>query len=107
MSEPTYPFLSFGLTGIALILSISSNLIYSKTRMFTAFLAIQSLVMVLLWIYLLAFLLKDGHKSSSALVVFALLSNFILNIFWYFYYKKKVVKLDHSYQLYMDHYPKT
>ena len=63
--------------------------------------------MVFIWIYLVIFLFKDKHLSSSAIVIIALIMNQILNIFWFAYYRKKVVSLDTSYQMYMKYYPKT
>jgi hypothetical protein len=74
-----------------MLIVIISNLIYKRTRLFVSFLALESLFMILLWIYLLVFLLKDIHKSSSGIVIIALLLNITINIFWYFYYKKKIL----------------
>jgi hypothetical protein len=75
--------------------------------MMTAFLALQSMAMILIWIYLVAFLLKDGHMSSAGIILISLILNFALNVFWHLYYRKKVVTLDSSYQMYMKYYPKT
>lgn len=53
--------------------------------------------MVLLWIYLLVFLIRDKHASSSGLIVFALICNVLLNILWFLYYKKKIISQDAYY----------
>lgn len=63
--------------------------------------------MIPIWIYLVSFLLKDKHLSSSGIVLIGLILNLVLNVFWYFYYRKKIVKLDEHYQMYMKHYPKS
>ena len=53
--------------------------------------------MIGIWIYLIIFMALDLHKSSTAIVALALIINQILNIFWYAYYRKKIVKLDSGY----------
>ena len=102
-----YPFLSFIFTGTIIIVCLVSNFIFKPTRLFTALLALESLVMVPLWIYLSIFLILDKHTSSFGLVIFALIANMALNIFWYFYYTKKIRDVDRGYRIYMENYPKT
>ncbi len=75
--------------------------------MYTTYLSLQSVAMVFIWIYLVVFLLKDGHLSSTGIVMISLILNYTLNIFWYLYYRKKVLTLDESYKMYMKYYPKT
>ena len=65
--------------------------------MLSAFLALQSLIMIPLWIYLLIFLAKDGHTSSLGLSSISIIFNSILNCFWNSYYKKKIKPLDFGY----------
>lgn len=92
--EPTYPFLSFAASGLVLLLVLLSQCIFPPTRLFTAYLALQSLVMVPLWVYLLLFLLKDQHYSSVALVGIGLAANCLLNLSWYSYYSHKIAAHD-------------
>ena len=107
MDEPIYPFLSFAFSGIAIIFCLLSNRIYPRTKLFTSYLAIESVILVGIWIYLVVFLLKDQHKSSAALLIIALLINQMMNVFWFLYYRKKILPFDQSYQMYKKHYPKT
>ena len=106
-AEKTYPFLSFIVTGSIIVLCIVSDRVFARTRLMASFLAMQSVAMILLWVYLVVFLIKDGHLSSAGIVIIAVILNYTLNVFWYLYYRKKVVSLDTSYQMYMKHYPKT
>jgi len=84
-----------------------SYVLYPRTRFFTSFLAIESFFMVFLFIYLLSFLLKDGHRSSSGIVIVALILNTIINIRWYYFYKRRIEKSDQNYQLYKERYPRS
>ena len=65
--------------------------IYPNTRLFSAYLGLQSPIMFLLWVYLIVFLIKDKHWSSTFIVGMALLGNLVINFFWYSYYRKKIL----------------
>jgi hypothetical protein len=75
--------------------------------MLSAYLALQSLTIIPLWVYLMVFLAKDGHTSSVGLTAIGLISNSILNCFWHSYYKKKIISMDFGYQRYREECPKT
>lgn len=106
-SETTYPFLTFIVTGLIIILSIVSERVFTRTKMYTTYLSLQSVAMVFIWIYLVAFLLKDKHLSSTGIAMISLIFNYVLNILWFLYYRKKVLNLDESYKMYSKYYPKT
>jgi hypothetical protein len=59
--EVTYPFLSLGVTGLVLIFVGLSERVFRRTRLLASFLALESMLMIPLWIYLLVFLIKDKH----------------------------------------------
>jgi hypothetical protein len=92
--ETTYPFLSFTVSGSIILLVFLSNRVYPNTRAFSSYLALQSAAMLLIWAYLLVFLVKDSHWSSSFIVIIAFSLNVVINCYWHAYYLKHVKATD-------------
>ena len=64
--------------------------------------------MVVFWVYMGAFLIKDGHNASASVLGFALLANYILNCIFYEFYKIRIDKgHDKLYAVYKEQYPTT
>ena len=82
--------------GIIVVVSISNKITYD-TRPFSSFLALESAWLIFFWFYYAAFLIKDGHSASTMLVAFALVSNYIINLFFYDFYKERILKEDTKY----------
>jgi uncharacterized membrane protein len=94
-SEQTYPFISLSLTAIVLTILLVSYLMNKvETNKQSIWLGLESCVMILFWIYMLAFLIKDGHQASATLVSLALFANFVINYLWFEFYNDKLYKND-------------
>lgn len=63
--------------------------------------------MLAFWIYMLVFLIRDGHTASATLVSIAIFCNFVINYLWWEYYNDKLYKRDSEYQDYCSQYPRT
>ena len=68
-----------------------SRVMYPKTRIYNAFLALEGAFLVFFWFYMLAFLIKDNHKASATMIGAALVCNYIINLIWYNFYKERVL----------------
>lgn len=78
-----------------------------ETAGFTVFLALESIVMLGFWCYMLAFLIMDNHRASASLVAIAIFANYILNYQWYEFYNDKLIKNDQLFQQYCNKFPKS
>jgi len=96
-SQLTLPFISQAVTVLIVGLVLLSKAIDRLTKGFTAFLALESVAMVLFWIYMLIFLIMDKHTASATIVSVALLGNYTVNYLWYEFYNDRLKKHDKLY----------
>ena len=107
-SERVLPFITLLAPLLFLLLIACSNCKTKNTRPITAFIALQSSFLVAFWIYMGAFLVKDGHNASASVVAFALLANYIMNCIFYEFYKIRIDKgNDKLYAEYKRAFPRT
>lgn len=106
-SEQTYPFISMVMTLVILIIVAVSYCLNKDTDFVAVFMGLESCAMVVFWIYMLAFLIRDGHRASSVLVSCAIFANFVINYLWWEYYNDKLHKLDPAFQQFCEMYPRT
>lgn len=106
-SEQTYPFISLIMPGFIIVLILISFCLTRETKPFVLFLGLESCAMVVFWIYMLVFLVRDGHQASATLVSLALFANWVINYLWWEYYNDKLYKNDIPFQEFDALYPKT
>lgn len=90
-----------------MILITSSYAVSKDTQVWRVFLSLESTAMLAFWVYMLVFLIRDGHTASSTLVTIAIFFNFVINYLWWEYYNDKLYKRDTAYQEYCAQYPRT
>jgi hypothetical protein len=78
-----------------------------ETAPWITFMALESSWMVFYWVYMLIFLIMDGHHASATLVSFAIFANFVINYLWYEFYNDKLYKNDVMFQNFDRKWPKT
>ena len=90
-TEQTYPFISLSLTTVIfLIVLINFSISKREIRIYEIFMALESCVLVFFWIYMLIFLIRDGHQASATLVSLALFANYVINYLWWEFYNDKI-----------------
>jgi hypothetical protein len=62
--------------------------------------------MVLFWFWCFGWFVSDSYRASSTLQALALVANYIINYWWYEYYKSKIMQNDKLYRVYKDANPK-
>jgi len=94
-AQPTVPFITLIVPLSIIIVILVSYFGYTKeTAPYITFLALESCWMVLFWIYMLGFLIADGHHASATLVSVAIFANFVINYLWWEFYNDKLINND-------------
>lgn len=61
--------------------------------------------MVLFWIWCFGWYVSDSYRASATIVGLALIANYIINYWWFEYYKARIMQHDALYRAYKDANP--
>lgn len=83
---------------IAIVVFVSHKKYPAETKPLSAYLGLQISWMVLFWIWNFGWYVSDSYRASATVTGLAVIANYIINYWWFEYYKARIMQNDKLYR---------
>ena len=90
---------------IGILVTVSHFKYQNVTKPLSAYLGLQISWMVLFWVWSFGWYVSDSYRASATIVGLAIIANYIINYWWFEYYKARIMQNDKLYREYKDANP--
>jgi hypothetical protein len=90
---------------IGIVVTASHIKYRAETKPLSAYLGLQISWMVLFWMWCFGWYVSDSYRASATVTGLAIVANYIINYWWFEYYKARIMQNDKLYRAYKDANP--